>query len=133
MKIKIAILVLLFPIFSFAQKKECDCWKIYTGTFYSAQENGDTIFYERTKEKQVEYLGSKPRNKFKLNIIWLNECKYILRYPKENNSMKNKVMKGDVVSKIIQTGKDFFIVKSKEKGKKQLTLTIYTYPPGAEI
>lgn len=133
MNLRLAILILLFPFITFGQDKECECWRIYTGTFYSVLESGDTILYERTKERQTEYLQTKPRNKFKLNIIWLNECKYILRYSKDNPSLKQKFMKGDIISKIIETGEDYFVVESKAKGEKKLSLTIYSYPPGSEL
>jgi hypothetical protein len=120
---------LLIPAYSFSQKTECDCYKVYSGKFYSVDEGStDTIIYERTKDKQLEYLWNEPRNKHRLNIIWLTSCKYILRKYSLNPSMKEKIMNGDVIAEIIETGDEFFKVNAWMKKQKKFEMTIYVYP-----
>lgn len=117
----------LFPLGVLAQKPQCDCYKVYTGKFYTEQESGDSVIVEREKTKQIEYVSSDPRNKLKLNVIWLNDCKYILR-DVGNSSWKAKIQDGDVIAEIIETGEGYYKVRAWEKKGKKMEVTLHVYP-----
>ncbi|MBD3639346.1 MAG: hypothetical protein HUJ25_18460 [Crocinitomicaceae bacterium] len=126
----LAFFTFLFPILVFSQKPECDCYKVYTGRFYtlSDENDTDTTIIERTKDQQIEYSAEDPADNYKLKIIWLNDCKYILRNIRYNYSSKEKIMKGDVVAIILETNDEYYKVKAWLKGEKKHEFKIYFYP-----
>lgn len=124
------VIVLLFSIQVKGQNEACECYKYFNGTFYMEPSGSmDTLIIERDKYNQVEYEVGKKNKQVKLNVIWLDNCTYILRHPQIQPSQKKKFLNGDVLSKIIRTTDEYYIVSSKTKGGKTELFTIYTYPP----
>lgn len=118
--------LLIFSSLSFS--KECECWKFKTGTFYIPP-NGklDTLIVNRDEQFQYEYFVGEPDDVHKLRVIWLGDCKFILRTTKYQKSNTTKFLVTDVMVKIIATfGDDHFRVKTwAKKGKKKWIFDMY--------
>lgn len=127
------LLSLAIGIISYAQDKKPKCYKFKTGSFLTVDSKGeseklDSVYYIRDNNFQTEYLikNGKLEQEFKLKIIWINDCKYILRKTTQINNSK-KLIKGDVLCKIIETGEDYYIVKAKMKGGKWLEIKMVSF------
>ena len=130
MKILFTLLFSGLFLFSFGQKKECDCYKFYTGTFYTEPFNTtDTVIIERDKKYQYEYEVGKKSEQHVLRVIWLNDCKYILRNQNKQPSSTTKILRGDVVVQIIETTKEYYVVKAYAKGNKKMIFKVFVYNP----
>lgn len=108
---------------SWGQKKS-DCLAFQTGDYYTIN-GSDTCYINRTKDRQFEYCQSSAETKIKLIVIWLKDCKYILRDIQYNPSTKPFTMRNDIVMTIIETKEDSYIVHAKKKGQPKLTTTVY--------
>lgn len=111
---------------AFAQykNKAKDCEAFKTGDFYVL--NGeDTCFVNRTDDRQFEFCQSNPDQETQLIVIWLKDCKYILRDIEYNPSTKPVVMREDIVMTILKTTEDSYDVHVKKKGQLKILLTVY--------
>ncbi len=119
-------LFVIFFLTSFsltAQEKECDCNAYRTGRFYILNKK-DTCYIDRTEKRQLEFCNGSDE-KFQLIVVWLKECKFILRDINYNPSTKPVEMRNDIVMTIEETTEDYYIVSSKVKGQKRLFTTVY--------
>jgi len=118
------VLAFLISTVSFGQKKECDCYKYYTGKFYSTYESKgkiDTLYITRTKTEQTEKTIGYNKT---FKVIWLSSCKFVIRdYSIRSN--EKKLLQGDVISKIVATTSNSYITKAWQKGNKKMPYTIY--------
>jgi len=132
MKNLVLIFITIFAFNSvFSQDQKTQCENYHTGTFITADKNGrikDTIIYVREQNYQTEYIikNGKVFKELKVKLIWVNDCSYILRNFKHPNN-KSKFIVGDIKCKIIETGKDYFIVKAKGKGGKAVSIKFHVY------
>ena len=94
----------------------------------SGEDDQDTIIVERDNQYQFEYLATDKSQKLRLWVIWKDECTYLLRDPKDYRSSTKKILPGDVINKIIETGDDYYIVRAWIKGQKKFELKVYVYP-----
>lgn len=120
----ILVLALLISSFAYGQKKECDCYKYYTGKFYSTYESKgkiDTLYITRTKTEQTETTTGYNQT---FKVIWLSRCKFVIRdYAVRSN--EKKILRGDVISKIISTTSNSYVTIAWQKGNKKMPYTIY--------
>lgn len=118
------ILAFLISSFAYGQKKECDCYKYYTGKFYSTYESKgkiDTLYITRTKTEQTETTTGYNQT---FKVIWLSRCKFVIRdYAVRSN--EKKILRGDVISKIISTTSNSYVTIAWQKGNKKMPYTIY--------
>jgi hypothetical protein len=123
---RIGIFILLFfPLLAIGQKKECDCGRYLTGSFYTLGPEGseqDTLFITRTVNTQTEIVGTDYNKKNK--VIWLSSCKFILR-DSDNLNMSSKPVSTDVIVQIIETYDDRYVVRAWAPHQKKMTMTIY--------
>ncbi len=99
------------------------CADIKTGEFYVIS-GSDTCFISRTKDRQRESCGNSDEE-YLLIVVWLSDRKYILRDIHYNPSTAPRVMRKDVVMKILEVGPDYHKVLSKSKGKPSAIMTVY--------
>jgi hypothetical protein len=132
MKKLVFLFITLFVFNSvFSQDKKTQCEKYHSGTFFTSDKRAnvkDTVIYKREKNYQTEYIikNGKVFKELKVKIIWINDCTYILRNYKHPNNKSNFIV-GDIKSKIIETGEDYFIVKAKAKGGKWMLIKFHVY------
>jgi len=119
------LLLLFFPLLAIGQKKECDCGRYLTGSFYTLGPEGseqDTLFITRTANSQTEIVGTEYNKKNK--VIWLSSCKFILRDP-DNLNISSKPVSTDVIVRIIETYNDHYVVKAWAPHHEKITMTVY--------
>lgn len=127
MKFQLLLIFLIATSFTFSQnEKTCSDYKL--GSYkliIEGQKDTDTTYLKRLESVQVEYKIKKGKKVpvMTLKVIWIKDCTYILRSPK-NNSNKQKAMKGDVVCKIIEVGDGYYLVKAWIYGKSK-TKAVY--------
>jgi hypothetical protein len=101
------------PLFIFSQ--EIDCGKFKTGSFRNIDSlTGDT-FIERTEKYQIEYIKA-IEVEIKLEITWLDECTYRLKFIKGNaawEKMPQSINTPDLICKIIEVGEDYYVQISR--------------------
>jgi hypothetical protein len=130
---KLAFLFVTLFVFNsvYSQDKKPQCENFHTGTFITIEKKyrtKDTVIYVREKNYQTEYIikNGKVFKSLKVKIIWINDCTYILRNYKHTNNKTNFIV-GDIKCKIIETGKDYFVVKAKAKGNKWVLIKFHIY------
>jgi len=131
-------LLLIFftvSIFGFSQNQNEDCSNYKIGDFITSIDIGNgqkvEVVYSRNEKTQTETLLTKDGElgkSLRFNIIWINDCKYILREIL-NESKSKKLLRKDILCKIIEIDNDFIVVKAKMKGKKWLKMKMYHYTP----
>lgn len=109
----------------FGQDSKCDCTKFTTGTFYMEPDakSKDTLFIVRTSNTQTEIQGDDYEKVHRIH--WLSPCKLIIFDPRSKSG--TKVQRGDVIVKTIETGDNYYKVKSWTPGGKKFYFTIYVY------
>lgn len=128
MKNLLCAVLILISLSGFSQKKECDCAKYRTGTFYILNDRtpDDTCFVRRTATTQEEWIPNKLAA-VTFQVIWIKKCTYLIR--DRNLVSTKKYHFNDVVAKIIETGRDYYVVKAwMPRGKKTL-VTLHVYNP----
>ena len=121
-------------LFSFSQDKKPKYYKFKDGEFYTTHEtkngNIDTVFVNRKNGIQTESVLKNGEKKvvMKLKVIWVKNSTYILRSYRHINNSK-KIIKDDVICKIIETGDGYYLVKAKLKGGKPFIIRLDVYPP----
>ncbi len=108
-----------------AQDKKCDCTKFTTGTFYMIADpkSDDTLFIVRTSKTQTEIEGDDYKKVHRIH--WLSPCKLVIYDPRSKSG--TKIQRGDVIVKIIETGNNYYKVKSWTPGGKKFYFTLYVY------
>ncbi|WP_092980535.1 hypothetical protein [Robiginitalea myxolifaciens] len=114
MKLLCTAFFLLFFTSSFAQELACDRFK--TGKFLMEDPNTGKNYITRTATTQIEDvpdLGIK----VELNIRWEDECTFVLTLKKVlENTSGREVGDFELISKITETGEDYFLVSSRIEG-----------------
>ena len=123
--ITLTILISLTIITSYTYNDN-DCYEdIRTGKFYFVQDNGDTLFIERTKKKHIETFNNK-KSKLVCNIKWTsyNEFTLVLKSIDEPGCLN----KGDkMYVKILECDTQSYKAKitSEDCGSAEVTIMKY--------
>ena len=92
---------------------EQGCHSFHEGNFYAVGDQNDTIFIERSEDKQIERHHNSEDS---LKIFWKTNCEFILR-AYSNPSMEGTSQEGDIVGTITECNKDFYVYESAKLGE----------------
>lgn len=115
MKKTILLIILLFSITIYSQKKKCSDYKIgkfiYTNPLYKNWKvsRNETEQIETDKENKIE---------LKASVNWISDCEYILTYTSFNDSMEHAIIGQKLTVKIIEVKSDSLICVSEGLGQK---------------
>lgn len=99
-----------------ASGQELNCNQFKTGKFKMEDPNTGVNYISRNDSIQIEYLP-KFEIKVELNVKWINNCtlelslKNVLENP-NNIDIQDFIL----ISEIIETGKNYYVMKSKAEG-----------------
>ncbi len=105
------IIVFLFVTCSLAgYSQNLDCSKLKTGYFLNIDSSTGNTFIKRTDMYQYE-TDVNSGVKIKLQIVWLNDCTYKLKFIKGNAKWKKEkhlMNNPDLIVKITSVGDDYY-------------------------
>ena len=95
---------------------EKDCSQFKTGKFKMSRKNGNKlVFIERNEKMQIE-TSPEDNSVTKMNIEWIDECNYILKYTESTNKDMDEYIGKELKVTILETSNNSMRFKATMEG-----------------